>query len=72
VPALLYHVRGADESALLKALGLTSTEYLAEGSWYQLSLSSGSRGPITGELYDPDIDMVPGNVPPPGETPRRG
>jgi hypothetical protein len=72
VPALLYHIRGADETAMLRALGLTSTDYLAEGSWYQLSLSPGSKGAITGDLYDPDIDTVPGNVPPSGETPRRG
>ena len=72
VPALLYHIRAADENALLKALGLTSTDYLAEGSWYQLKLSRGSTGPVTGDLYDPDIDTVPGNVPPSGEGPRRG
>ena len=69
VPALLYHIREADETTLLKALGLTSTDYLAEGSWYQLKLSPGEQGAVTGELYDPDIDTVPGNVPPSSETP---
>jgi hypothetical protein len=64
VPALLYHVQAADETALLKALGLTSAEFIAEGSWYQLTLSQGSKGAVTGELYDPDIDTVPGAVPP--------
>ena len=60
VPALLYHIQAADESALLKALGLTSTDYLAEGSWYALTLTAGGKGTVTGDLYDPDIDTVPG------------
>ncbi|MEA2184705.1 MAG: hypothetical protein QOF69_3890 [Solirubrobacteraceae bacterium] len=72
VPALLYHVQAVDEATLLKALGLTSTDYLAEGSWYQMKLSPGGKGAVTGDLYDPDIDTVPGNVPPEGDTPRRG
>jgi hypothetical protein len=70
VPALLYHIQAADETALLKALGLTSTDYLAEGSWYELTLSPGNKGAVTGDLYDPDIDTVPGNVPPKGDSPR--
>jgi hypothetical protein len=64
VPALLYHIQAADETSLLKALGLTSTDYLAEGSWYQLTLTPGAKGAVTGELYDPDIDTVPGLTPP--------
>jgi hypothetical protein len=66
VPALLYHIQAVDETSLLKALGLTSTDYLAEGSWYQLTLTPGQKGPVTGDLYDPDIDTVPGLTPPEG------
>lgn len=64
VPALLYHIQAADETSLLKTLGLTSTDYLAEGSWYQLVLTPGAKGLVTGDLYDPDIDTVPGLTPP--------
>ena len=64
LPALLYHIQAADETALLKALGLTSTDYLAEGSWYQLTLTSGGKGAVTGDLYDPDIDTVSPFTPP--------
>jgi hypothetical protein len=64
VPALLYHIQAADETDLLKALGLTSTNFLAEGSWYQLTLTPGDKGAVTGDLYDPDIDTVPGFTPP--------
>jgi len=59
IPALLYHIQAVDEASLLKALGLTSTDYLAEGSWYQLTLTPGGQGAVNGDLYDPDIDTVP-------------
>ncbi|MDQ3934527.1 MAG: hypothetical protein M3340_07835 [Actinomycetota bacterium] len=59
VPALLYHIQAAKESDLLQALKLTSTDYLAEGSWYRLTLTPG-KGTVMGDLYDPDIDTVPG------------
>ena len=69
MPALLYHIQAADETDLLQALGLTSTDFLAEGSWYQLTLAPGDKGAVTGDLYDPDIDTVPGLTPP---KPTRG
>jgi len=56
-PAVLYHVPSVAEGDILKALGLKSTDDLAEGSWYLIALTKG-KGAITGDLYDPDIDKV--------------
>jgi hypothetical protein len=56
-PATLYHMTNVDPTALLDMLGLKSADDLAEGSWYFLQLEQGSTGKLTGDLYDPDIDM---------------
>lgn len=60
-PALLYHIGNVPTAAILKALGLTTTDDLAEGSWYLVSLNQGDKGAVVGDLYDPDIDMRPGS-----------
>ena len=45
-------------------LGVTTTDDVAEGSWYLVTLTK-SSGDIddpelfTGDLFDPDIDMLP-------------
>lgn len=61
-PALLYHIRGVPESTILKTLGLTTADDMAEGSWYLLSLSKSpptlAEGAVAGDLYDPDIDTI--------------
>lgn len=64
-PALLFHIRDAKEDELLKALRIDSGDQIVEGSWYLLTLTPGSKG-IAGDLYDPDIDTVPG-LPPPSQ-----
>lgn len=62
-PALLYHLTGVSQSDILGALGLTSADDVAEGSWYLLHLSKSQserlEGTVAGELYDPDIDLSP-------------
>jgi hypothetical protein len=60
-PGSLYHVRDVDETTILNALGLKTTDDLAEGSWYLLTLTKKSESDVgvTGDLYDPDIDMEP-------------
>jgi hypothetical protein len=58
-PALLYHVWNVPTDAILKALGLSTTDDLAEGSWYLISLTEGDKGAVVGDLYDPDIDWLP-------------
>lgn len=59
-PALLYHLTGISQSAILGALGLTTPNDLAEGSWYLLSLSeSVAQDAVSGDLYHPDIDLAP-------------
>lgn len=67
-PALLYALHDVDEATLLKALGLKTTDDLAEGSWYLLNLSPskskalqaelGEGTGISGDLFDPDIDSI--------------
>lgn len=57
-PALLFHIRGIGREPLLKALGLSTTDDLAEGSWYWLQLEKG-KGTVSGDLYDPDLDLLP-------------
>ncbi|MBV9762800.1 MAG: hypothetical protein JO340_19735 [Acidobacteriaceae bacterium] len=57
-PALLYHIRDIAEEPLLEALGLATPDNLAEGSWYLLTLQKG-KDTVTGDLYDPDIDLLP-------------
>lgn len=56
-PATLYAMQNVDPPTLLAMLGLESDDDLAEGSWYFLQLEPGSTGKLTGDLYDPDIDM---------------
>lgn len=56
-PASLYFINAVDEAAILSALGLKSADYLAEGSWYLLTLVQGTDK-VTGMLYDPDIDKT--------------
>jgi hypothetical protein len=57
-PALCFQIDGIPAQQLLEALGLKSEDNLAEGSWYVLQLKKG-KGAVTGNLYDPDIDMLP-------------
>jgi hypothetical protein len=57
-PALCFQIDGIQTGALLTALGLKSEDNLAEGSWYVLKLIKGA-GPVTGNLYNPDIDSQP-------------
>lgn len=64
-PALIYHIRGADAPTVVNLLGVKSTDYVAEGSWYVLALVAGSSGQVHGDLYDPDIDKS-GQTPPNG------
>jgi hypothetical protein len=64
-PASLFHIRNADPTEVVTLLGVKSTDYVAEGSWYLLTLTAGSTGKVTGDLYDPDIDMS-GATPPKG------
>jgi len=59
-PASCYQIADIAESTLLQALGLKSEDQLAEGSWYFLRLEKGT-GTVSGDLYDPDIDMQPDN-----------
>lgn len=56
-PALFYFLESVEEGALLKALDLPGPEYLAEGSWFQLTLKPG-EGAVSGVLHHPDLDMV--------------
>lgn len=56
-PSSLYHIRDADPAALLKALGLSTADDLAEGSWYLITMEKGT-GAITGDFYNPDIDTA--------------
>jgi hypothetical protein len=63
-PASLYHIRDADPTAVVTVLGVKNTDYVAEGSWYLLTLTPGAlQKAVTGDLYDPDIDMS-GATPP--------
>ncbi|HET7121653.1 MAG TPA: hypothetical protein VFI17_10475 [Solirubrobacterales bacterium] len=55
MPALAFHILAVDEPTLVAALNLTSAQYIAEGSWYELELTKG-EGQAEGQLYDPDID----------------
>jgi hypothetical protein len=64
-PASLFHIRGADPNDVVTMLGVKSTDYVAEGSWYLLTLTQGATGALTGDLYDPDIDTS-GATPPQG------
>ncbi|HEX3685589.1 MAG TPA: hypothetical protein VHU83_23850 [Bryobacteraceae bacterium] len=57
-PALLFHIRGVAEGPLLKVLGLSTTDDLAEGSWYLVNLKEG-KDTVSGDLYDPDLDLIP-------------
>jgi hypothetical protein len=61
-PALLYHIRGVPEATILKTLGLTTADDMAEGSWYLLGLSKSppklAEGDVAGDLYDPDLDTI--------------
>jgi hypothetical protein len=57
-PASCYQIADISGTTLLNALGLKSEDYLAEGSWYLLRLEKGT-GTVTGDLYNPDIDMQP-------------
>jgi hypothetical protein len=67
-PATCFHIRGVAETAILNALRLRTTDDLAEGSWYQMSLSKASRElfdnpeAVVGDLYDPDIDLESGGA----------
>jgi hypothetical protein len=56
-PATVYHVRDADRDTVVKLLGVTSTDWVAEGSWYVITLTKSDTG-VVGDLYDPDIDMT--------------
>jgi hypothetical protein len=56
--ALLFHIRDVAREPLLKVLGLSTTDDLAEGSWYLLNLKKG-KDTVSGDLYDPDIDLLP-------------
>ena len=64
VPGLLFHAPKLTQQVLLKTLGVTTTDDVAEGSWYLVTLTK-SSGDIddpelfTGDLFDPDIDMLP-------------
>jgi hypothetical protein len=63
-PASLYHITAVDQGTILGALGLRSADYLAEGSWYLLTLVKGEDGKsVTGDLYDPDIDKLSSREP---------
>lgn len=64
-PALLYHLPAVPAAELLQVLGLKTTDDLAEGSWYQITLSKSQRqnltagdGALVGDLFDPDIDSI--------------
>lgn len=61
MPGLGFHLEKVEEDALLKCLGLTDVENLAEGSWYELVLDKRSDGAL-GVLYDPDL-IEPGTKP---------
>jgi hypothetical protein len=64
-PGLLFHAPKLTQQVLLKTLGVSTTDDVAEGSWYLVTLTK-SSGNIddpelfTGDLFDPDIDMLPG------------
>lgn len=58
-PASCYFLNQVDGSTLLKMLGLTSEDDLAEGSWYLIQLEKSATGELLGDLYNPDIDMQP-------------
>lgn len=64
MPGLGFHLKEVEEEVLLKTLGLTDVENLAEGSWYELELDEGSGG-AQGVLYDPDLIEL-GTKPPGG------
>ena len=57
-PATVYHILAAPEAELIKRLGLTSKEQLAEGSWYEIQIAKSSKAEdsVVGGFYDPDID----------------
>jgi hypothetical protein len=55
-PALIYHIAQIDATTLVSTLDVKSIDFVAEGSWYLLTLLSATDG--IGDLYDPDIDMV--------------
>ncbi|HYI10880.1 MAG TPA: hypothetical protein VEK57_17605 [Thermoanaerobaculia bacterium] len=53
-PALIYHIPGIDQNTLVNTLGVTSIDFVAEGSWYLLTFEQAPGG--NNSLYHPDID----------------
>jgi len=60
-PASIFHLTSVLTNPLLEKLGLSSTDDLAEGTWYAIAIEKQDSGPLNGIFYNPDIDTNPNN-----------